>query len=155
MGGNCWSRDLKVRQLLKPARLDRRLSLTPPISLDSISSADMHQAISLNAHCLSSPNHLMLDLICLARETGSRALSIDGNQLNKPYGKSADGWVAWPPARLFHGVPRLDGVVPQHSSSGHRLWRTRRNVPIGPDGYPLSVSGCCIRLEMTKLLLLL
>ena len=37
----------KVRRLLKPARLDRRLSLTPPISLDSLSSADTHKAIVL------------------------------------------------------------------------------------------------------------
>ena len=50
MGGNCWSRDLKVRRLLKPAGLDRRQSLTPPISLDSISSADTHKAISVNTH---------------------------------------------------------------------------------------------------------
>ena len=31
----------------KPARLDRRLSLTPPISVDSLS-ADTHKAIGLN-----------------------------------------------------------------------------------------------------------
>ena len=80
MGGNCWSRDLKVKRLLKTAALDRRLSLTPPISLDSISSADTHQAISLNAHCLAGPNHPMLVSICLASETGSRTLSISEYQ---------------------------------------------------------------------------
>ena len=46
----------KVRRLLKPARLDRRLSLTPPISVDSLSSADTHKAIGLNAHCLTRQN---------------------------------------------------------------------------------------------------
>ena len=44
----------KVRRLLEPAVLDRRLSLTPPISMDSLSSADTDKAISLNAYCLSS-----------------------------------------------------------------------------------------------------
>ena len=68
MGGNCWSRDLKVRRLLKPARLDRRLSLTPPISLDSISSADTHQAISLNAHCLLEGNQTIVEMACMAQE---------------------------------------------------------------------------------------
>ena len=66
----------KVRRLLKPARLDRRLSLTPPISVDSLSSADTHKAIGLNAHCLSGPNHPMFDLICLTRDARSRTSSI-------------------------------------------------------------------------------
>ena len=57
MGGNCWSRDLKVRRLLKPAELDRRLSLTPPISLQSISSADAHKAISVNTHFERGSEH--------------------------------------------------------------------------------------------------
>ena len=42
----------KVRRLIKLARLDRRLSLKPPISMDSLSSAGTQKAISLNAHCL-------------------------------------------------------------------------------------------------------
>ena len=42
----------KVRRLLKPARLDRRLSLTPPISVDSLSSADTDKAIGLNVIAL-------------------------------------------------------------------------------------------------------
>jgi len=58
----------KVRRLLKPARLDRRLSLTPPISMDSLSSAGTHKAISLNAHCLVGPDHLMLGLTCSSLE---------------------------------------------------------------------------------------
>ena len=49
----------KVRRLLKPARLDRRLSLTPPISLDSISSADAHKAISVNTHFERGSEHLI------------------------------------------------------------------------------------------------
>ena len=53
----------KVGRLLKPARLDRRLSLTPPISMDSLSSVDTHKAIGLNAHCLSSePSDVGFDL---------------------------------------------------------------------------------------------
>ena len=47
----------KVRRLLKPARLDRRLSLTPPISVDSLSSADTHKAIGLNTHFFSNQSH--------------------------------------------------------------------------------------------------
>ena len=47
----------KVRRLLKPARLDRRLSLTPPISVDSLSSADTHKAIGLNTHFFSDQSH--------------------------------------------------------------------------------------------------
>ena len=46
----------KVRRLLKPARLDRRLSLTPPISMDSLSSVDTHKAIGLNTHVFSIQN---------------------------------------------------------------------------------------------------
>ena len=65
MGGNCWSRDLKVKRLLKTAALDRRLSLTPPISLDSISSADTHQAISLNAHCFREASSTIVGTACL------------------------------------------------------------------------------------------
>ena len=53
----------KVRRLLKPARLDRRLSLTPPISVDSLSSVDTHKAIGLNAHCLKvKPSDVGFDL---------------------------------------------------------------------------------------------
>ena len=44
----------KVRRLLEPARLDRRLAWTPPISMDSISSVDTHLTISFNAHCLET-----------------------------------------------------------------------------------------------------
>ena len=80
LGGNCWSRDLKVRRLLRIAQVECRPSLAPPISLDSLSSAGTHKAISLNAHCLSSPNHPMLVSICLARETVARILSTDGDQ---------------------------------------------------------------------------
>ncbi len=58
----------KVRRLLKPARLDRRLSLTPPISMDSLSLAGTHKAISLNAHCLVGLDHLMLGLTCSSLE---------------------------------------------------------------------------------------
>ena len=47
----------KVRRLLKPARLDRRLSLTPPISVGSLSSVDTHKAIGLNAHFFSDQSH--------------------------------------------------------------------------------------------------
>ena len=47
----------KVRRLLKPARLDRRLSLTPPISVDSLSSADTHKAIGLNTHFFNNQSH--------------------------------------------------------------------------------------------------
>ena len=54
LGGNCWSRDRRVRRLLESARLDRRLSWTPPISMDSLSSSDTHRAISLHAHCLAA-----------------------------------------------------------------------------------------------------
>ena len=66
LGGNFWSRHLKVRRLLKPARLDRRLSLTPPISMDSLSSVVTHKAISLNAHCLLRLSHQILVSTCLS-----------------------------------------------------------------------------------------
>ena len=51
----------KVRRLLKSARLDRRLSLTPPISMDSLSSADTHKAIGLNTHFLNNQSHQSQD----------------------------------------------------------------------------------------------
>ena len=63
--------------------------------------------------------------------------------------------MAWPPARLFHGVPRLNGVVPQHPPPSHRLRRAGRNVAVGPNGDPLRVDRCCVGLEVTELLLLL
>ena len=40
----------KVRRLLKPARLDRRLSLTPPISINVLSTQERLPPIRLHAH---------------------------------------------------------------------------------------------------------
>ena len=39
LGGNCWSRDLKVRRLLRFAQVEYRPSWAPPISMDQLSSA--------------------------------------------------------------------------------------------------------------------
>ena len=75
----------KVRRLLKPALLDRRLSLTPPISVDSLSYADTHQAISLNAHCLLDLNHPRLASTCFAsQETGSKTNEMTGSHRQGP-----------------------------------------------------------------------
>ena len=54
-----------------------RPSLAPPISMHTLSEAVGHQAISLNAHCLSGPNYPMLDSVCLTKEREMRALSRD------------------------------------------------------------------------------
>jgi len=74
---------------------------------------------------------------------------------NKSYGKSADGWVAWPPARLFHGVPRLYGVVPKHPPLGHRHRRARWLPAVGRQRDPLGMSGRHVVLEANNLLLLI
>jgi hypothetical protein len=71
------------------------------------------------------------------------------------YDKSADGWVAWPPARLFHGVPRLDGVVPQHPPLGHRHRRARWLPAVGRQGDPFGMSGRHVVPEANDLLLLI
>ena len=47
------------------------------------------------------------------------------------YDKSANGWVAWPPAHLFHDVPRLDSVVPKHPSPGQQDRWAGLNPAIG------------------------
>ena len=57
--------------------------------------------------------------------------------------------MAWPPARLFYGVPRLDGVVPKHSSLGP-VASSCRSAP-----HPFGVNGESVWLELHHLLLLL
>ena len=52
LGGNCWSRDLKVRRLLRFAQVECRPSLVPPISMHLLSAAVEPPAISCRAHCL-------------------------------------------------------------------------------------------------------
>ena len=59
------------------------------------------------------------------------------------------------PARLPHRLPSLNGVVPQHPPTSHRLRRAGRNVAVRPDGYPLRVNRRRVGLEVTELLLLL
>ena len=63
--------------------------------------------------------------------------------------------MAWPPARLFHGVPRLDGVVPQHPPLGHRHWRARGLPAVGRQRHPFGMSGRDVVLEANELLLLI
>ena len=63
--------------------------------------------------------------------------------------------MAWPPARLPHGLSSFNGVVPQHPPPCHRLRWAGRNVARGPDGYPLRVDRRSVGLEVTELLLLL
>ena len=74
---------------------------------------------------------------------------------NSAYDKSADGWVAWPPARLFHGVPRLNGVVPQHPPLGQRHRRARWLPAVGRQRDPLGMSGSHVVSEANALLLLI
>ena len=62
---------------------------------------------------------------------------------------------AAPPARLLHRLPSLNGVVPQHPPTSHRLWWAGRNVAVGPDNDPLRMHRRRIGLEVTELLLLL
>ena len=95
----------KVRRLLKPARLDRRLSLTPPISVASLSSADTHETIGLNTHFRESklPKSKMSCLTSRDRRHGCQ-------RLVSPY---------LPGARLLstpllHVDPGFEGVVAQH-----------------------------------------
>ena len=59
------------------------------------------------------------------------------------------------PARLPHRLPSLNGVVPQHPPTSHRLRWAGRNVAVRPDGDPLSVDRRRVGLEVTELLLLL
>ena len=63
--------------------------------------------------------------------------------------------MAWPPARLFHGVPRLDGVVPQHPPLGHRHRRARGPPAVGRQRDPLGMSGRHVVPEADDLLLLI
>ena len=63
--------------------------------------------------------------------------------------------MAWPPARLFHGVPRLDGVVPQHPPLGHRHRRARWLPAVGRQRDPLGMSGSHVVSEANDLLLLI
>ena len=63
--------------------------------------------------------------------------------------------MAWPQARLFHGVPRLDGVVTKHSSLGHRHRWFRWLPAVGPHRNPFGVNGESVWLELHHLLLLL
>ena len=60
-----------------------------------------------------------------------------------------------PPACLLHRLPSLNGVVPQHPPTSHRLWWAGRSVAVRPDGYQLSVNRRRVGLEVTELLLLL
>ena len=46
----------KVRRLLEPARLDRRLAWTPPISMHTVLGLGLTLAISTNTHCLPGLN---------------------------------------------------------------------------------------------------
>ena len=62
--------------------------------------------------------------------------------------------MAWPPARLFHSVPRLDGVVPEHPSPGQRDRWAGRNPAIGSHRHPFGMNGGCVWLELHHLLLL-
>ena len=62
---------------------------------------------------------------------------------------------AAPPAGLLHGLPSLNGVVPQHPPTSHWLRGAGRNVAVGPDGYPLRVGRRRVGFEVTELLLLL
>lgn len=63
--------------------------------------------------------------------------------------------MAWPPARLFHGVPRLDGVVPQHSPLSHWHRRTGWLPAVGRQRDPFGMSGRLVVLEPDDLLLLI
>jgi hypothetical protein len=63
--------------------------------------------------------------------------------------------VAWPPARLFHGVPRLDGVVPEHPALGHWHRRARWLPAVSRQRDPFGMSSCCVVLEADNLLLLI
>ena len=63
--------------------------------------------------------------------------------------------MAWPPARLFHGVPRLDGVVPKHSSLGHRHRWFRWLPAVGRQRDPFGMNGRHVVPESNDLLLLI
>ena len=62
--------------------------------------------------------------------------------------------MAWPPARLFHGVPRLDGVVTKHPPPGQRDRWAGRNPAVGAHRHPFGMDGGCVWLELHHLLLL-
>ena len=68
---------------------------------------------------------------------------------------STHGRRAAPLALLLHRLPSLNGLLPQHPSLCDRLRRAWQNVVISPDGYPLRMHGCRVRLDVTELLLLL
>ena len=59
------------------------------------------------------------------------------------------------PARLLHRLPSLNGVVPQHPPTSHRLRGAGWNVAVGPDRDPLRVHRRRVGREVTELLLLL
>ena len=63
--------------------------------------------------------------------------------------------MARPPARLFHGVPRLDGVVPKHPPLSHRHRRARWLPAVGRQRDPLGMSGRHVVPEADDLLLLI
>ena len=62
--------------------------------------------------------------------------------------------MAWPPARLLHGDPRLDGLMPKHPSPGQRNRWAGRNPAVGPHRHPFGMNGGCVWLELHHLLLL-
>lgn len=59
------------------------------------------------------------------------------------------------PPCLQHGLPGLNGVVPEHAPAGLRHWWARWNPLIGAHGHPLSMNRWSIGLEVTDQLLLL
>ena len=63
--------------------------------------------------------------------------------------------MAWPPARLFHGVPSLNRVVPKHPSPGQRHRWAGRNPAVGTHRHPFGMDAGCVWLELHHFLLLI
>ena len=63
--------------------------------------------------------------------------------------------MAWPPALLFYGVPRLNSVVTQHLQLGYRHRRARWFPALGSKRDPFGMSGRLVVLEADDLLLLI
>ena len=101
MSGNCWSRGQKVSLLLLFAQVECRPSLAPPISMNTLSAAVEHQAISCPAHCLLSQSDRLWD----RRGQPSLRSAIKG-------GKLADlspAVAGHPNRRDHHGIFRVPG----------------------------------------------